>query len=52
MWCERGLAVLGLVIGVAVTYIAVDTLGGGFLTRALTRGGRLATVTDIGKAAG
>ena len=47
-WCERGLAVLGLVIGVAVAYIAVDTLLDGALTKGLARSVRpLAPVLDF-----
>jgi hypothetical protein len=46
-WCERGLAVLGLIIGVGLAYIAVDTMMGGRLTRGLARGRALASVTPL-----
>jgi hypothetical protein len=46
-WCERGLAVLGLMIGGGLAYIALDTLMGGRLTRGLVGGRALASVTPL-----
>lgn len=46
-WAERSLAIIGLVIGAAVSYMAIDMLTGGMLTRSLTRGAKLASVTDL-----
>jgi len=46
-WAERGLAVIGLVIGAGLSYIALDLLTGGMLTRSLTRSTRLASVTQL-----
>jgi len=51
LWCDRAIALIGLVIGIGVTFIAADVLTGGLLTRSLT-GRKLATVIDFpGKAA-
>ncbi len=51
-WCERGLALVGVLAGVAILYIAADTLAGGALTRLLSRtGGAVADVVPIGGAA-
>jgi hypothetical protein len=46
-WAERGLAVLGLIVGAGLSYIALDMLTGGMLTRSLTRGAKLASVTPL-----
>lgn len=46
-WAERWLAVLGLMIGAAVSYIALDTLTNGMLTKSLTRNVKLASVTPL-----
>ena len=46
-WCERGIALVSLLIGVGVVFIAVDVLAGGRLTRSLTRGRALAQVIEF-----
>jgi hypothetical protein len=48
VWCERGLAVVCLLFAFGISFIAVDTLLGGRLSRGIVRGGRpLASVSDL-----
>ena len=48
IWCDRAWALLGLVAGMGIAFMAVDLMGGGFLTRSLTRKvPRLAAVIDL-----
>jgi len=37
IWCDRAWALLGLLAGAGIAFMAIDLLGGGFLTRSLTR---------------
>jgi hypothetical protein len=51
LWCERGLALVGLLLGTAVAFIGLDVLTNGMLTRRLTRtGAGLASVTELRQA--
>jgi hypothetical protein len=48
IWCDRAWALLGLVAGIGIAFMAVDLMGGGFLTRSLTkRVPQLAAVVDL-----
>ena len=48
IWCDRLWALLGLVAGAGIAFMAVDLMGGGFLTRSLTRKvPKLAAVIDM-----
>jgi hypothetical protein len=48
LWCDRAMALLGLVAGMGIAYLAIDLLTDGMLTRSLTRvSPRLAAVIDL-----
>lgn len=48
VWCERIWAAVGLVLGLGLAYIAVDTFTEGRLTQVLVRSApRLASVTPL-----
>lgn len=48
LWCDRAWALLGLVAGVGIAFMAVDLLSGGMLTKSLTkRVPQLAAVIDL-----
>lgn len=47
LWCDRAWAILGLMAGGAIMYMAVDLLTGGYVTRSLTRTARLASVSNL-----
>jgi hypothetical protein len=48
LWCDRMWALLGLLAGMGIAYMAIDLLGGGLLTKSLTkRVPRLAAVIDM-----
>ena len=48
LWCDRAWALLGLVAGVGIAFMAVDLLTGGMLTKGLTaRVPQLAAVVDL-----
>ena len=48
LWCDRAWALLGLLAGMGIAFMAVDLMGGGFLTRSLTRRvPKLAAVIDF-----
>jgi hypothetical protein len=48
LWCDRAWALLGLVAGMGIAFMAVDLMSGGMLTRSLTkRVPRLAAVVDL-----
>ena len=48
LWCDRAWALLGLVAGMGIAFMAIDLMGGGFLTRSLTqRVPKLAAVIDL-----
>jgi hypothetical protein len=48
LWCDRAWALLGLVAGMGIAFMAIDLMGGGFLTRSLTRRvPKLAAVIDL-----
>ncbi len=51
VWCDRAWALLGLLAGAGLAYMAIDVLFDSVLTRSLTRTARLATVTDLHTAA-
>ena len=46
-WGERLIAAVGLMIGIGVSFIAIDVLTGGALTRRLTGARSLAQVIDF-----
>ena len=48
LWCDRAWALLGLVAGIGIAFMAVDLLSSGMLTRSLTkRVPQLAAVIDL-----
>jgi len=48
IWCDRAWALLGLVAGMGIAFMAVDLMSGGMLTRSLTRRvPKLAAVIDL-----
>lgn len=48
LWCDRMWALLGLLAGMGIAYMAIDLLGGGILTKSLTkRVPQLAAVIDM-----
>jgi len=48
IWCDRAWALLGLLAGMGIAFMAIDLMGGGFLTRSLTkRVPQLAAVVDL-----
>ena len=48
LWCDRVMALFGLLAGAGLAFLAVDLLTGGVLTRSLTRASpRLAAVIDL-----
>ena len=48
LWCDRAMALLGLLAGAGVAFLAVDLLTNGMLTRSLTKASpRLAAVIDL-----
>ena len=48
IWCDRAWALLGLVAGVGIAFMAVDLLTSGMLTKGLTaRVPKLAAVVDL-----
>jgi hypothetical protein len=48
IWCDRAWALLGLLAGAGIAFMAIDLMGGGFLTRSLTkRVPQLAAVIDL-----
>jgi len=48
IWCDRAWALLGLVAGAGLAFIAVDLLTSGMLTKSLTRRvPQLAAVIDL-----
>jgi len=48
IWCDRAWALLGLIAGAGIAFMAIDLMGGGFLTRSLTtRVPKLAAVVDL-----
>ena len=48
VWCDRAMALLGLLAGAGIAYLAVDLLTDGLLTRSLAgKSPRLAAVIDL-----
>lgn len=48
IWCDRGWALLGLLAGAGIAFMAIDLLTSGMLTRSLTkRVPQLAAVVDL-----
>ena len=48
LWCDRAWALLGLVAGIGIAFMAIDLLSSGMLTRSLTkRVPQLAAVVDL-----
>ena len=48
IWCDRAWALLGLVAGIGIAFMAVDLMSGGMLTKSLTtRVPQLAAVIDL-----
>jgi len=48
IWCDRAWALLGLLAGMGIAFMAVDLMSGGMLTRSLTkRVPKLAAVIDL-----
>jgi hypothetical protein len=48
IWCDRSMALLGLIAGIGIAYLAVDLLTDGMLTKSLTRvSPKLAAVIDL-----
>ena len=53
IWCDRTMALLGLLAGMGIAFLAVDLLTDGMLTRSLTKySPKLAAVIDLPLAEG
>lgn len=48
IWCDRTMALLGLLAGMGIAFLAIDLLSDGMLTRSLTKvSPKLAAVIDL-----
>ena len=48
IWCDRSMALLGLLAGAGIAFLAIDLLTDGMLTKSLTRvSPKLAAVIDL-----